>query len=226
VADTGRSPKLLAALIFASIFLQPSIVRAVLVEQDLYAPGDGLVSRDVSHGIDWLDLPLTVGLSIDDVSNGAGGWTSQGWAIATYSDVCGLAVDVMGPSVICPTEYSSASIYYDDRALDSIHLLGITDEFGDGHIGSSGFFDDGDLSDGEAVLGSYFFLVNLNGVDQSQFNLTENQGPSIYTRWSNVGVFLVRPIPEPGTGALLSIGLLALRSRRDRSVSSAAGQAA
>src|SRR5262245_58066157 len=108
--------------------LLASGARAVpLVAQDLYLAGDGLVSRDAARGIDWLDLTLTQGLSIDDVLQGAGGWTSQGWRLAVISEICGLAGEVMAPgSVACPTPFSSASIAYDDRAVDTIHLFGIT----------------------------------------------------------------------------------------------------
>jgi hypothetical protein len=178
-----------------------------LVEQDLYSPDDGLVSRDAARGVDWLDLPLTLGLSIDDVLQGAGGWVSQGWQLASTAQVCGLARDAFAPWVACPTG-SSASIAFDDRAVETIQLLGITAHGDYELIGSLGFFDDGDLSDGEAAHGGYFFLVGPDG-DQSQFNWTDNGGPSTSARSPESGVFLVRPIPEPATGSLVAIGLIA-----------------
>ena len=192
-----------------------SDVRAVpLVAQDLYASGDGLVSRDAARGIDWLDLTLTQGQSIDDVLQGAGGWISQGWRLATNSEVCGLAGEAMAPGVVaCPTEFSSVSIFYDDRAVDIVNLFGITSHGDYEQISASGLFDDGDLSDGESAAAAYSFLIGPVNGEQSGFNLAENLGPSIFMRSEAYGVFLVRPIPEPGTGLLVALGLSVLRRR-------------
>lgn len=190
--------------------------QAQLIQEDLLTPGDGLVSRDLIHGIDWLDLPLTTGLSIDDVLHGAGGWTADGWSLTTSADVCGLAGEVFGPTVACPTPTSSATIIFDDRAAAIIHFLGITSLGDQSLISAAGFSDDGDLSDNEAALGSFSFFVSTVDGDQSQFNLTNALGPSITSRNDSTGVLLVRPSPEPGAAALFGVSLLAVRRRRQR----------
>lgn len=61
---------------------------AVLLEVDLVpGSGDRDLTRDTTTGLDWLDLELTLNLSVDDVDAGIGGWTAQGFRVATISEV-------------------------------------------------------------------------------------------------------------------------------------------
>src|SRR5262245_29957593 len=67
--------------------------QAELLEVDLLAPGDKLITRDTETGLDWLDLGgVTTNLSYDAVHGGAGGWLASGWRYATEAEVCALFV--------------------------------------------------------------------------------------------------------------------------------------
>lgn len=61
-----------------------------IVELDLDAPGDGLITRDSETGLDWLDPSETLGFTYLEIELGAGGWTDVGFRHATGSEVCQL----------------------------------------------------------------------------------------------------------------------------------------
>jgi len=61
---------------------------AAFLEVDLDSPGDAKITRDTVGGLDWLDVTETLGVSMNDVLAGSGGWVSGGWRYATLDDVC------------------------------------------------------------------------------------------------------------------------------------------
>jgi hypothetical protein len=57
MAAVARSRRLILTSIACGMLSASDVQAGPLVAQDLYTPGDGLVSRDAARGIDWLDLP-------------------------------------------------------------------------------------------------------------------------------------------------------------------------
>ena len=75
------------ALIAPALFFSTS-VSAALVSTDLNSSGDGLITRDTSTNIEWLDLTESRNLSYDYVSSQFGvGGQFEGWRYATSSEV-------------------------------------------------------------------------------------------------------------------------------------------
>jgi hypothetical protein len=146
--------------LLAVALLAPS-ARAELVEVDLNAPGDALVTRDTETGLDWLDLGgVTTNLSYDAIQGGAGGWIASGWRYATQAEVCALFVDHT-EATTC--NYDSGVIVVSlPAAFDVIGLLQTTGSANSGLEFSTfltGLYDDGNGgAAGEAeieVLGTF-----------------------------------------------------------------------
>lgn len=76
---------------------------ALLIERDLLAPGDGLVTRDTDTGLEWLDATLTLDLSTNQVLAGAGGWIGAGWRYATLGETCALFENAGAATLPCPS---------------------------------------------------------------------------------------------------------------------------
>jgi thrombospondin type 3 repeat protein len=102
-----------------------------LAEADLSTPGDGLITRDVDTGLDWLDVSATSGLSYANITAGGGGWAALGFRHATASEVCALlAGHAFVPASGCPTGNvavtGSLSSELHDRVESFVSLLGVT----------------------------------------------------------------------------------------------------
>lgn len=81
---------LLAFFFAACVVVGTTPAQAVLLERDLQRAGDALLTFDEASGLEWLDLPLTTGLSASAVLTGAGGWVSRGFRYATTDEVHAL----------------------------------------------------------------------------------------------------------------------------------------
>jgi hypothetical protein len=108
------------------VFLLVLPASAALVEQDLSAPGDALLTLDDVSGLRWLDLSETVGLSMDDIVADVGGWSSMGFRHATAAEVC----DLLARNAIAPTPCprpEGLQINDGGAAADAFHqFLGLT----------------------------------------------------------------------------------------------------
>lgn len=209
--------------IFAIGFASPAA--ALIIEVDLYAPGDALVTRDTDAGLDWLDVTLTLGIGgAQAVADGAGGWVDAGWRLATTAEVCGFFGSVSGYPLTCPGVTYPFRSEFGQPILD---LLGVTVEreqpYGAGTLYLDQMwpaFDDGDLSN----FGG--------GVELSVDRHTDGWVQTYLAVSDDVqftdSALLVRAIPEPSTGALLALGLawLALARRLGPSASGSAAATA
>lgn len=63
---------------------------AALVEMDLQSSNDKLLTLDTDTGLEWLDVTQTLGLSINDIINGAGSWFNQGFRYASDNELVAL----------------------------------------------------------------------------------------------------------------------------------------
>jgi hypothetical protein len=131
----------------------------VLLPADLFAGGDGLVTRG-STGLDWLDVTATLGLSWDDLAAGGGGWFALGWRHALGPEVCELfSLELPQVLPVCPPRPWALS-EGEPLVWTSLHdLLGATavdSDPGSTTTWTSGIYDDGNgPPTGLARLGSF-----------------------------------------------------------------------
>jgi len=197
-----------------AVALLAAPAQAELVEVDLDAPGDGLVTRDTDTGLDWLDLgDVTTNLSYDAIQGGAGGWIAAGWRYATEAEVCHLFVEHT-EATAC--NFNSGIALEPPAAENLITLLERTGaittpmELG---VFVTGLYDDGTggpVGQARILVGTTFppsFYVLIT-------EATPDATPSSTTS-TTVGSFLVRATPPeipavPPAGLAVGAALLLL----------------
>jgi hypothetical protein len=90
-----------------ALMLSPPRAQAVLVAVDLFATGDGKLTRDTSTGLDWLDLTESLNYSPNELITGSRvDWFSSGFAYADTSQVAALFVTAgLIDTVVFPPTY-------------------------------------------------------------------------------------------------------------------------
>ncbi|TCV90550.1 VPLPA-CTERM sorting domain-containing protein [Sulfurirhabdus autotrophica] len=78
---------LTTSLAICAVLISGGAAQAAILEEDLYQPGDHLITADSVTGLEWLDLTQTVNLSYNQVNSGVGGWLNQGFRHATADEV-------------------------------------------------------------------------------------------------------------------------------------------
>ncbi len=71
--------RLMTAVTVAVLVGTPVSSNAELVQANLINHGDGLLTRDMATGLDWLDVNLTVNSSYNDMISGAATFASGGF---------------------------------------------------------------------------------------------------------------------------------------------------
>lgn len=92
-----------------------SSVHAALIDQ-------GITTLDTETNLEWLDLTETLSLTPTDIFAGAGGFTADGWSVASGMDVDQLLVNAGAPSP------GSGPAFYGDSSVTDLllSLLGAT----------------------------------------------------------------------------------------------------
>lgn len=221
-------PRKSAALIF--LLASMTVAQADLLSISDAEYGAGSVTLDTETGLEWLDLTASVGLSIDDVFAGAGGFIDNGWSIARGTQVDELfynagATDLGVFNTLLGTQ--------DNEAYELlIQTLGFTDSYINSQYPEWGELKSGigltynvepqcSGCPGLGLVSSPFYLRQ----DPSAVTITG----SGYWGWDadlttahsfdNTGIYLIRrTAPEPGMLGLLVIGLagMGLVRRRKR----------
>ncbi len=180
--------------IAALLLLLPIQVRAALIEVDLSAPGDALVTRDTAIGLDWLDVTETAGFSYLDVLSGAGGFVSDRWRVATGPEICALVatVDSFLEGSECPSSTGVVGSVDDStpgRTL--LDLLGVTFEVTGGiqRRELRGYFDDGTIPISPVGFATISYGTSTS---LSSASIQVNERSIVQSDPAN-GVFLVRP---------------------------------
>jgi hypothetical protein len=176
----------------------------------------GGVTRDSDQGIDWLDLTETNGLSVNDALA-----MFPGWGTADGSQVCGFVRQAvptgLDPSFYrcgggSPVQFSGARPPWEQIGLWGFTSKGMSNSlWGNNEEGTAGIFRIG-LDTG----GVDIWTLTTSGTPAGSYR---SIGVDFNTATAGIGVFLVRPIPEPSTALLLATGLAtlaAVRRRRSR----------
>lgn len=201
---------------------------------------DQWLTRDTASGLDWLDVSLTNGLSVQQVL--AGDWVKQGFRYATQSEISGLVSHALSSS-LPPSQAVQGlaqqlgaperSAYPFDPSVTNVPLYELygfvvaPSASGESLQVLSAQISPGIDSGGSVVTdsaGNYVCtLVCQPGAHDDFLHLIESAGGgSTYLNFRNasatdaaswLGSYLVRDtaaVPEPGAWALLMTGGLAL----------------
>ncbi len=219
---TSACAALLATLGAASALASP------LVAKDLLTTGDALVTEDQSTDLQWLDVPATQDLSVDQVLAGAGGWRGLGFRYATFDEFKGL---------LTSAGMTGADGYSNPTSLPGMHgsaavgheLLGLVGATFEGEVAgllaptpcgawTSGVCDQ-HLEHGVWTdTDSYTYIVRLESNEAHGINTIDASGASAtFVDYPWAGSWLVRVVPEPANSRLMLLGLcLALLAHRAR----------
>ena len=204
----------LSAIIFA-LFAFTSTCYAILSSSDLNTGGDGLLTFDDRTNLEWLDAPLSVNRSYNDLVGLDGsdefaiGGDFAGFRLAFTGEVRSLFVDTLGIPLTDFAQWVPGSY---DKVI-ALHLLMGTTSGGD-------FAEIRSITADARNAASHwqsFARICQNGFASVCANVNtanvNTNGTAIPDAFSNAttGAWLVRQratsVPEPGILVLLCIGL-------------------
>jgi len=212
------------------LFAFASPCNAILISADLNTAGDGLLTYDGRTSLEWLDAPLSLNRSYNDLVGLDGsdefaiGVDFAGFRLASTDEVRSFFVDTLGIPLTDFAQWRASSY---DKVLSLQSLMGVT----------SG----GDLAEIRSITSDVF---SDNGVDyhwQSFARICQNNTNAVCqndintanvnvngtlipdTRSSSTtGAWIVRQgvnsVPEPGVLVLLSIGLAGIGMFRKKNI--------
>jgi hypothetical protein len=247
--DSGGDMKNLYATLLAAAVCIGSAGAAEAAIQSVdwdAAAHDQWLTRDTASGLDWLDVSLTNGLSVQQVL--AGDWVKQGFRYATQSEISSLVSHTLSAS-LPPSQAVQGlaqqlgaperSAYPFDPSITNVPLYElygfvVTPSALDGSLQVlSAQISPGIDSGGSVVtdpVGGYVcILVCEPGAHDDFLHLIESAGGGstyLYFRTASatdaapwLGSYLVRAtaaVPEPSTWALLAAGAFALAAAARR----------
>lgn len=203
------------SFVFCSIFLGVATQsHAILIDQ-------GDTTLQTSADLEWLDITATAGLSINQVLGNYGGYISNGWQLATMSQVESLYLEA-GASDLTSIGFTSNA----DNVAAAESLLGLLGQTNTNtfyQYGTLNFFSGNGwaLSDDGTFATQRFYqvaedesLVRLTGINYPTYQLAPEDWNGIN---GNIGHYLVRvQVPEPGTLSLMLIPAILFSALRKK----------
>ena len=185
---------------------------AALLSVDLNTFGDGLITRDDSTGLDWLDLTETNNTSRDYVLTQLGsGGLFDGWRYATSTEVVALWADNFGIDLGLGASPSSPTV--DPGVQMAASFLGniINETY-------PGFYDYGTTGVTSTVSTNYYPQYDLLGAyhqigsPSTSYLTRTNSSLATSSSQGDAGHYLVQtsPVPVPAAVWLFGSGLLGL----------------
>lgn len=214
--------KIKNAVVAASLAFVTNSAIAGVISADLFAAGDGLITRETDTGREWVDITATINQSYDSVVAGYGGFVSMGFRVAKLSEIgdlfrsagisnltpgggpenLGAAESLMqligcGAQCNLPWKYTEGFALFDD----------VNNPYANGVARANLFISSGSAS-----------VAFGDGTNKFQFAGACDRNCA--DSWE--GVWLIRnaaaPIPEPDTYTLMltGLGLLGIVLRRQK----------
>ena len=218
-------------LALLAVLLSPMAANADLIDM-------GATTVDDATNLEWLDITESQGFSVDAILGGAGGFLADGWQYATSSQVCGLlgyigiSISGTGDTSCFSSQGDFTSNSYTDTFIDLLGANITTDGLTpprDVFNAVVGFFDSGEFGSGRTGGACIQTLVNVTAFCSFQPFPPDGffRNDWVGTGTGGFGSFLVRDytggdhtVPEPGTLALLGLGLVGMAARRRRKTAS------
>jgi len=205
------------SLLFALQLLPCSAALAAVVSLDDPRFGPGAITLDTDTRLEWLDVSVTEGMSLDAVVAQLGiGGAFEGFSVARTSDfrtLIGHAGWV----------FAENTAYVDDRAkyevaLGLARLLGLTHSSNEPQNLSYGFVADTDPSGRpyyDAIYSAHSAVYPFSsGVFTNQFSHPAHTGLDHVGVWLHRAQAAPHPIDEPGVPALLGAAVLMMALQR------------
>ena len=162
-----------------------------------------------THGLDWYQVS-SVCSQLSGECDGAVGLVSfTGWTWASVFDVMALFNDYIGSDVLGPTLWTATGTYTD---TDSLWAPQFFSDFQPNRLEAPYPFAFG-TSRSSVLRSAYAPLI----YDSPTIDRAYIDNVSSYAV-TNTGYWLYRPVPEPGTLGLLSLGLLGLAITRQKRI--------
>ncbi len=194
----------------AVVALVAPFAGAQITEEDDLVFGTGSITRDSAQQLDFLDVPLSIARSYDDVSSQFGvGGDFEGWRHATLDEVVTL-VNNWGFSPTVPDPVPGITVLSLNQDGSGVALGGLTSRLG--HTVSFGGTFSFTLGFTE-IRDAGVFLPYVSMTASGVFSYSNPSGPASVD--TAAGHYLVRDVPAPGALALFgTVALAGVRRRR------------
>jgi hypothetical protein len=200
--------KFLKFLCIALSFTLVSVSNAGLINSDYLSAGDNLAAYDASQSLNWLDLSVSEGWTINNWASNV--QQNEGWRLATNTEVENMLVS-MFTTVNALNISSQSFVTASATALEINNFSSVFGQSSD-NTRSYGLYVDEDSV--WRMAGTDDFGVNRT-IWGAEFGNNYNNLAVSGSNW--FAMYIVKKatnVPEPSTLAIFALGMMGLASRR------------